>query len=214
VSSSTGSSGTRSRARRSARRGKAVFHLFVFGVYFTPLLGRPSSPTASWESTDHPLHLAALLRGPRLPRDLPRRPDRFLRRAHPDRPWARAASKPCVVRPGGDQFTEQNKHLVNKVSQCSTGAINLGSFLRLAPDPKTCACGPIGGIRIPGILNGARAPSSSGWGRNLLRQGPAHGKEPAFLLGRAAQRPGANRAAAFASSTAPGPSTRRGRSKA
>src|SRR5262252_482744 len=125
-------------AQQGAREAsaKAVFHLFVFGVYFTPLLGGfladrflgkyrtilyisllycaghaclamfPDDKTGFYAG----LVLIALGSG---------------------------GIKPCVSALVGDQFTEQNKHLVNKVFAAFYLSSNRGSFFASMLIPKT-----------------------------------------------------------------------------
>jgi POT family proton-dependent oligopeptide transporter len=160
---------------------KAVFHLFVFGVYFTPLLGGfladrflgkyrtilyisllycaghaclaifHDTPTGFYAG----LTLIALGSG---------------------------GIKPCVSALVGDQFTEENKHLVNKVFAVFYWSINLGSFFASLLIPKTLRLwGPSVAFGIPGILM-ALATIVFWLGRNLYVKVPPTGKNPHSFL--------------------------------
>ena len=133
---------------------KAVFHLFVFGVYFTPLLGGFLADrflgkyrTVLYISLLYCAGHACLA-------------------AFSDNPTGFYAGlalialgaggiKPCVSALVGDQFTEENKHLVNKVFAVFYWSINLGSFFASMLIPKTLRLwGPSVAFGIPGILMG------------------------------------------------------------
>jgi len=160
---------------------KAVFHLFVFGVYFTPLLGGfladrflgkyrtvlyisllycvghaclalfPESRTGFYAG----LALIALGSG---------------------------GVVPCVSALVGDQFTAENKHLVNKVFAVFYWSINLGSFFASLLIPKTLRLfGPSVAFGIPGILMGI-ATLVFWLGRNQYIKVPPTGKNPHSFL--------------------------------
>src|SRR2546427_4365023 len=156
---------------------KAVFHLFVFGVYFTPLLGGVLADrflgkyrTILYTSllycaghgclalfSDQPtgfyagLVLIALGSGVITPR---------------------------VSALVGDQFTAENKHLVNKVFAVFYWSINLGSFFASLLIPKTLRLfGPSVAFGIPGVLM-AIATVVFWLGRNQYVKVPATGKNP------------------------------------
>src|SRR3954467_13816973 len=131
---------------------KAVFHLFVFGVYFTPLLGGFLADrflgkyrTVLYISLIYCAGHACLALFP------------------DDRTGFYAGLalialgsggiKPCVSALVGDQFTADNKHLVNKVFAVFYWSINLGSFFASLLIPKTLRLfGPAVAFGIPGIL--------------------------------------------------------------
>ena len=160
---------------------KAVFHLFVFGVYFTPLLGGfladrflgkyrtilyisllycaghaclamfPDNRTGFYTG----LALIALGSG---------------------------GIKPCVSALVGDQFTAENKHLVNKVFAVFYWSINLGSFFASLIIPKTLRLfGPSVAFGIPGVLMGI-ATLVFWLGRNQYVKIPPTGKNPHSFL--------------------------------
>ena len=124
-----------SQAEREAG-AKAVFHLFVFGVYFTPLLGGFLADrflgkyrTILYISLLYCAGHACLA-------------------AFSDSPsgfytglvliaLGSGGIKPCVSALVGDQFTQENKHLVNKVFAMFYWSINLGSFFASMLIPKT-----------------------------------------------------------------------------
>ncbi|HZR08662.1 MAG TPA: MFS transporter [Myxococcales bacterium] len=131
---------------------KATFHLFVFGVYFTPLLGGFLADrylgkyrTILYISLIYCAGHACLALFP------------------DDRTGFYAGLalialgsggiKPCVSALVGDQFTADNKHLVNKVFAVFYWSINLGSFFASLLIPKTLRLfGPAVAFGIPGVL--------------------------------------------------------------
>src|SRR5438045_8180863 len=130
---------------------KAAFHLFVFGVYFTPLLGGFLADrflgkyrTVLYISLLYCLGHACLAM------------------FHDDPKGFYAGLvlialgsggiKPCVSALVGDQFTAENKHLVNKVFAIFYWSINLGSFFASMPIPTTPR--PYG-RRVPVALPGS-----------------------------------------------------------
>jgi POT family proton-dependent oligopeptide transporter len=139
---------------QSQREGaaKAVFHLFVFGVYFTPLLGgfladrflgkyrtilyvsllycAGHACLALFSEDLHGFYLGLALIA-----------------------LGAGGIKPCVSALVGDQFTAENKHLVNKVFAMFYWSINLGSFFASLLIPKTLRLfGPSVAFGIPGVL--------------------------------------------------------------
>jgi POT family proton-dependent oligopeptide transporter len=137
-------------ARKTA--AKEAFHLFVMGVYFFPLMGGYLADrfwgkyrTILWLSLVYCLgHLALAL---------------FV-----DNQWGfygglflialgSGGIKPCVSSFVGDQFTESNKQLVNKVFALFYWSINFGSFFASLFIPKTLKLyGPEVAFGIPGVL--------------------------------------------------------------
>jgi POT family proton-dependent oligopeptide transporter len=128
-----------------------VFHMFVFGVYFTPVIGAYISDRfwgkyrtimtlsfvyiaghavlALWESTEGlyvGLALIAIGAG---------------------------GIKPCVSAHVGDQFSEKNKHLIPKIFSWFYFSINFGSFFSTLLTPYTRKLwGSTVAFGIPGIL--------------------------------------------------------------
>jgi POT family proton-dependent oligopeptide transporter len=131
---------------------KATFHLFVFGVYFTPLLGGFLADrylgkyrTILYISLIYCAGHACLALFP------------------DDRTGFYAGLalialgsggiKPCVSALVGDQFTADSKHLVNKVFAVFYWSINLGSFFASLLIPKTLRLfDPAVAFGIPGVL--------------------------------------------------------------
>lgn len=130
---------------------ESVFHLFVFGVYFTPLVGAYISDRywgkyrtimalsmvyvaghavlAIWE-TEYGLYAGLTLIA-----------------------IGAGGIKPCVSAHVGDQFTVANKDLVPGVFNVFYFAINLGSFCATIVTPWTRAhYGPSVAFGIPGVL--------------------------------------------------------------
>jgi len=156
---------------------KAVFHLFVFGVYFTPLLGGFIADrflgkyrTILYISLLYCAGHACLAAFPDDPRGF----------------YAGLALialgsggiKPCVSALVGDQFTEKNKHLVNKVFAIFYWSINLGSFFASMLIPKTLRLwGPAVAFGIPGVLM-AIATIVFWLGRNMYVKVPPTGRNP------------------------------------
>jgi len=156
---------------------KAVFHLFVFGVYFTPLLGGFLADrflgkyrTVLYISLLYCLGHACLAM------------------FHDDPKGFYAGLvlialgsggiKPCVSALVGDQFTAENKHLVNKVFAIFYWSINLGSFFASLLIPKTLRLfGPAVAFGIPGILMGI-ATVVFWLGRNQYVKVPPTGENP------------------------------------
>jgi len=153
-----------------------IFHMFVFGVYFTPLLGAYISDRfwgkyrtimtlsfvyiaghavlAVWESKEGlyvGLALIALGAG---------------------------GIKPCVSAHVGDQFSEKNKHLIPKVFSYFYFAINFGSFFSTLLTPYTRKLwGATVAFGIPGILM-AVATLVFWMGRKYYITVPPTGKKP------------------------------------
>ncbi len=163
-----------SQSQREAS-AKAVFHLFVFGVYFTPLLGGFLADrflgkyrTVLYISLLYCAGHACLA----------------IFHGDPKGFYAGLALialgsggiKPCVSALVGDQFTAENKHLVNKVFAIFYWSINLGSFFASLLIPKTLRLfGPAVAFGIPGILMGI-ATLIFWLGRNQYVRVPPTGK--------------------------------------
>jgi POT family proton-dependent oligopeptide transporter len=165
-----------SQAEREAG-AKAVFHLFVFGVYFTPLLGgfladrflgkyrtilyisllycAGHACLAAFSDSTSGFYTGLLLIA-----------------------LGSGGIKPCVSALVGDQFTQENKQLVNKVFAMFYWSINLGSFFASMLIPKTLRLfGPEVAFGIPGILMGI-ATLVFWLGRNLYVKVPPTGRNP------------------------------------
>ena len=156
---------------------KFVFHMFVFGVYVTPLLGGFLADrflgkyrTVLYISLLYCAGHACLA----------------MFHDHPKGFYAglvlialgSGGIKPCVSALVGDQFTAENKHLVNKVFAIFYWSINLGSFFASMLIPKTLRLfGPAVAFGIPGILMGI-ATLIFWLGRNQYVKIPPTGKNP------------------------------------
>jgi POT family proton-dependent oligopeptide transporter len=163
-------------AQREAS-AKAVFHLFVFGVYFTPLLGGFLADrflgkyrTILYISLLYCAGHACLalfsedLKGFYLGLSLIA--------------LGSGGIKPCVSALVGDQFTAENKHLVKKVFAMFYWSINLGSFFASMLIPKTLRLfGPSVAFGIPGVLMGI-ATVIFWLGRHQYVKVPPTGKNP------------------------------------
>jgi POT family proton-dependent oligopeptide transporter len=166
-------------AGQAEREGaaKAVFHLFVFGVYFTPLLGGFLADrflgkyrTILYVSLLYCAGHACLamfsddLRGFYLGLSLIA--------------LGAGGIKPCVSALVGDQFTAENKQLVNKVFAMFYWSINLGSFFASLLIPKTLRLfGPSVAFGIPGVLMGI-ATIIFWLGRHQYVRVPPTGRDP------------------------------------
>ncbi|HSN98912.1 MAG TPA: POT family MFS transporter, partial [Candidatus Nanopelagicales bacterium] len=131
---------------------KGIFHLFVSGVYFFPLLGGFLADrfigkyrVILWLSLLYVAGHACLAIFEEVPAGF----------------YAGLALialgsggiKPCVAAMVGDQFTEENKHLVKKVFAMFYWSINFGSFFASLLIPKTLKLyGPAVAFGIPGVL--------------------------------------------------------------
>jgi len=156
---------------------KFVFHMFVFGVYVTPLLGGFLADrflgkyrTVLYISLLYCAGHACLA----------------MFHDHPKGFYAglvlialgSGGIKPCVSALVGDQFTAENKHLVNKVFAIFYWSINLGSFFASMLIPKTLRLfGPALAFGVPGILMGI-ATLIFWLGRNQYVKIPPTGKNP------------------------------------
>ena len=156
---------------------KFVFHMFVFGVYVTPLLGGFLADrflgkyrTVLYISLLYCAGHACLA----------------MFHDHPKGFYAglvlialgSGGIKPCVSALVGDQFTAENKHLVNKVFAIFYWSINLGSFFASMLIPKTLRLfGPAVAFGVPGILMGI-ATLIFWLGRNQYVKIPPTGKNP------------------------------------
>ncbi|HKC58575.1 MAG TPA: POT family MFS transporter [Myxococcales bacterium] len=160
---------------------KAVFHLFVFGVYFTPLLGGFLADRFLGKYRTV-LYISLLYCAGHA----------CLAIFHGDPKGFYAGLvlialgsggiKPCVSALVGDQFTAENKHLVNKVFAIFYWSINLGSFFASMLIPKTLRLfGPAVAFGIPGILMGI-ATVIFWLGRNQYVRVPPTGKNPHSFL--------------------------------
>lgn len=156
---------------------KANFHLFVSGVYFFPLLGGYVADryfgkyrTILWLSILYVIGHACLAIFESSPAGF--YTGLFLIAL------GSGGIKPCVSAMVGDQFTESNKHLVNKVFGIFYWSINFGSFFASLLIPKTLKLyGPAVAFGIPGILM-AVATFIFWLGRRLYVDVPPTGKNP------------------------------------
>jgi len=160
---------------------KAVFHLFVFGVYFTPLLGGFLADRFLGKYRTI-LYISLLYCA-----------GHGCLALFSDQPTGFYAGlvlialgsggiKPCVSALVGDQFTAENKHLVNKVFAIFYWSINLGSFFASLLIPKTLRLfGPAVAFGIPGILM-AIATIVFWLGRNYYVKVPPTRKDPHSFL--------------------------------
>ena len=133
-------------------KAKAVFHLFVSGVYFFPLLGGMLADRffgkyrtifwlsllycaghaclAAFEGNKNGFYAGLFLIA-----------------------LGSGGIKPCVSSMVGDQFSEANKHLVKKVFSIFYWSINFGSFFASLLIPKTLKLyGPAVAFGVPGGL--------------------------------------------------------------
>ncbi|AKT43244.1 POT family MFS transporter [Chondromyces crocatus] len=131
---------------------KSIFHLFVSGVYFFPLLGGYVADrylgkyrVILWLSLLYVLGHACLALFENNITGF--YTGLFLIS------FGSGGIKPCVSAMVGDQFTEENKHLVKKVFAIFYWTINFGSFFASLLIPKTLKLfGPAVAFGIPGIL--------------------------------------------------------------
>lgn len=160
---------------------KAVFHLFVFGVYFTPLLGgyiadRHLGKYRTILSLSL-LYCAGHACLALFPGDVTGFYAGLALIA-----VGSGGIKPCVSALVGDQFTAENKHLVNKVFAVFYWSINLGSFFASLLIPKTLRLwGPSVAFGIPGVLMGI-ATLIFWLGRDLYVKVPPTGRNPHSFL--------------------------------
>ncbi len=156
---------------------KANFHLFVSGVYFFPLLGGYLADrffgkykVILWLSILYVLGHVCLAVFDTNPTGF--YGGLFLIAL------GSGGIKPCVSAMVGDQFTEDNKHLVKKVFAIFYWSINFGSFFASLLIPKTLKLyGPAIAFGIPGVLM-AIAVVIFWLGRNHYVQIPPTGKNP------------------------------------
>jgi len=160
---------------------KAVFHLFVFGVYFTPLLGGLLADRFLGKYRTI-LYISLLYCAGHA----------CLAMFHDTQTGFYAGLalialgsggiKPCVSALVGDQFTAETKHLVSKVFAIFYWSINLGSFFASLIIPKTLRLfGPSVAFGIPGVLMGI-ATLVFWLGRNQYVKIPPTGKNPHSFL--------------------------------
>jgi POT family proton-dependent oligopeptide transporter len=160
---------------------KANFHLFVSGVYFFPLLGGYIADryfgkyrTILWLSILYVIGHACLAAFESSPSGF--YTGLFLIAL------GSGGIKPCVSSMVGDQFTEANKHLVNKVFAIFYWSVNFGSFFASLLIPKTLKLyGPAVAFGIPGILM-AIATVIFWLGRRLYVDVPPTGQNPHSFL--------------------------------
>ncbi len=133
-------------------RAKAIFHLFVSGVYFFPLLGGYLADRFLGKYRTILYLSLVYCAGHACLALFDQRPAGF---------YAGLALialgsggiKPCVSSMVGDQFSDATKHLVNKVFAVFYWSINFGSFFASLLIPKTLKLfGPAIAFGIPGGL--------------------------------------------------------------
>lgn len=160
---------------------KANFHLFVSGVYFFPLIGGYLADRffgkykiILWLSILYVLgHLCLAL--------FDTNPTGFYAGLFLIA-LGSGGIKPCVSAMVGDQFTEDNKHLVKKVFAVFYWSINFGSFFASLLIPKTLKLyGPGVAFGIPGVLM-AIAVVIFWLGRRHYVNIPPTGKNPDSFL--------------------------------
>jgi len=156
---------------------KAVFHLFVFGVYFTPLLGGFLADRFLGKYRTILFISLLYCAGHACLAAFPNDPAGFYTGLALIA-LGSGGIKPCVSALVGDQFTAENKHLVNKVFAIFYWSINLGSFFASMVIPKTLRLwGPSVAFGIPGILMGL-ATLVFWLGRKLYVKVPPTGRNP------------------------------------
>jgi proton-dependent oligopeptide transporter, POT family len=156
---------------------KAVFHLFVFGVYFTPLLGGFLADRFLGKYRTI-LYISLLYCAGHACLAIFNDDPRGFYAGLVLIALGSGGIKPCVSALVGDQFTAENKHLVNKVFAVFYWSINLGSFFASMLIPKTLRLfGPAVAFGIPGILMGI-ATLIFWLGRHQYIRVPPTGKNP------------------------------------
>lgn len=168
---------------QSVREGlaKGIFHLFVAGVYFFPLLGGFLADrylgkyrVIFWLSLLYVAGHACLALFEKSPTGF--YAGLFLIS------FGSGGIKPCVSAMVGDQFHEGNKHLVKKVFAMFYWSINLGSFFASLLIPKTLKYfGPSVAFGIPGALM-AIAALIYWLGRHQYVMVPPTGRNPHSFL--------------------------------
>jgi POT family proton-dependent oligopeptide transporter len=131
---------------------KSYFHLFMFGVYWFPLVGGwladrmfGKFKVILWLSLVYCVGHACLAFFENVPLGFY---FGLLLIA-----MGSGGIKPCVAAMVGDQFNESNKHLVNKIFSIFYWSINLGSFFAALFIPQVLADhGPSWAFGIPGVL--------------------------------------------------------------
>jgi POT family proton-dependent oligopeptide transporter len=165
-----------SQSQREAS-AKAVFHLFVFGVYFTPLLGGFLADRFLGKYRTV-LYISLLYCAGHACLAIFHNDPKGFYAGLVLIALGSGGIKPCVSALVGDQFTAENKHLVNKVFAIFYWSINLGSFFASMLIPKTLRLfGPAVAFGIPGILMGI-ATLIFWMGRNQYVKVPPTGKNP------------------------------------
>src|SRR5438067_8936820 len=156
---------------------KAAFHLFVFGVYFTPLLGGFLADRFLGKYRTI-LYISLLYCAGHACLALFNDDPKGFYAGLVLIALGSGGIKPCVSALVGDLFTAENKHLVNKVFAVFYWSINLGSFFASMTIPKTLRLyGPSVAFGIPGILM-AIATLIFWLGRHQYVKVPATGKDP------------------------------------
>src|SRR5438876_9507442 len=156
---------------------KAVFHLFVFGVYFTPLLGGFLADRFLGKYRTI-LYISLLYCAGHACLALFNDDPKGFYAGLVLIALGSGGIKPCVSALVGDQFTAENKHLVNKVFAIFYWSINLGSFFASLLIPKTLRLfGPSVAFGIPGVLM-AIATIVFWLGRNYYVKVPPTGADP------------------------------------
>ena len=117
-------------APRASASGAAkdVFHIFVIGVYFFPLLGGWLADRFFGKYRTILCSQPGLLRRPRVPRAVRGQPHRLLHRPVPDRARLRRHQAAASRRSWATSSTRRNKRLAKIVFDAFYWIINFGSF--------------------------------------------------------------------------------------
>ena len=130
---------------------ESIYHLFVFGVYFTPLIGAYISDRY-WGKYRTIMTLSVVyVAGHGVLAFWPGETGLFVGLGLVA--IGAGGIKPCVSAHVGDQFTKANKHLLPSVFNAFYFSINVGSFVSEIVTPWTRrAYGPEVAFGIPGVL--------------------------------------------------------------
>ena len=135
----------------SEDKATSVFHLFVMGVYFTPLLGAYLSDRY-WGKYRTIMTLSFVyIAGHAVLAAFESEPGLYVGLGLIA--LGAGGIKPCVSAHVGDQFTDRTKHLLAKVFNLFYFSINFGSFFATLATPYTSEWwGPQVAFGIPGVL--------------------------------------------------------------